>query len=182
MGSCARRSCDRVAHPQVRQPAGAVAEPIVRVRRTGRSQVRSHRLRLNSGALSASPSSRGGLRNERAGRLVGRSALPSDRPCRCDRLDAVSRRCSDDLTGIGRLCRGRAALGGDSCEGAADGQPSGEGSIARPSNSTLQPTSGAATGLPRSVDGVASGNVLCDGVGALRRAAIRPRSRLNVRR
>jgi hypothetical protein len=44
----------------------------------------------------------------------------------------------------------------------------------------LQPSSEAVSSVLRSIDGFASGNVLCDGVRALRRATIGPRSRLNV--
>jgi hypothetical protein len=50
-----------------------------------------------------------------------------------------------------------------------------------PSNITLQLTSGAVTGVPRSVARLVPGRVLCDRVGALRRASIRPRSQLSVR-
>ena len=51
-----------------------------------------------------------------------------------------------------------------------------------PSNTTLQLASGAATGMPRSTRRVASADSLCNRVGALRRAAIRPRSQLSVGR
>lgn len=51
----------------------------------------------------------------------------------------------------------------------------------RPSNTTLQLTSGAVTGVARSAGRLVPGRVLCDRVVALRRAAIRPRSQLSVR-
>jgi hypothetical protein len=54
--------------------------------------------------------------------------------------------------------------------------------LGQPSNITLQLTSGAVTGVARSVGGLVPGRVLCDCVGALRRAAIRPRSQLSVKR
>ena len=154
----------------------------VRVMRTGRSQMRSHRPGLTSGASSASPSLRPRPERE-SGSTVRSSALRVRGPCRCRR--------SVGFTGWGP---GRTWLGLRSAVGVAPllgairasrllrtDRPAAAHSTHRLTARCSRRAGPPSACRDRSPD-LSRGELLCDRVGALSRAAIRPRSRLNVRR
>jgi len=138
----ARSSCwARARHQLARvlsRPSGSCKQVAAR---NGPQAAFQQRRAVGAAILAAAPG------KDRHGFIAGHSALPSDRRAAAPMWGAFTVGATPTWLGIARLCRVRAALGGHPCDKAPADPPTGGSSFARPSNSTLQPTSEAVTGV-----------------------------------